>query len=236
MGFKYINQDQNLFDADDGDDLNAPSKQLESRLEFFTTKLATFENPKNIEEIQEKIDTLIEIAHLQVERYEGADAWEKGMMAFDLSVENKLWESAAIACDKMFQSEGPDALKALGHGIWIGVTFPIDAEVSTALLQHLVDESPKEADTRAVAAATAYFVCSIREGMDADITFFARQLLTSVADGHSHISDQGSFDIWHKALELDNPDIFLPKLAGAIEQLVDDSWWFDKDEVRKDLD
>ena len=231
MGFKYLNQDQNLFDADDGDDLHAPTKQLKARLDFFTEKLHGLDESN----IQERIDTLIEIAHLQVERFEGADAWEKAMTAFDLSVEHKIWESAAIACDKMFQSDGPDALKALGHGIWIGVTFPIDAEVSVALLQHLVDESPKEADTRAVAAATAYYVTSIREGEDADITFFARQLLTSVADGHSHVADQGSFDIWHKALELDKPEVFLPKLSNAVNQLIDDGWWFDKDKMLTDI-
>ena len=60
MGFKYLNQDQNLFDADDGDDLHAPSKQLESRLNFFNEKL------KGLPEgaVQERIDTLIEIAHI----------------------------------------------------------------------------------------------------------------------------------------------------------------------------
>jgi len=231
MGFKYLNQDQNLFDADDGEDLHAPTKQLKARLDFFTEKLQGLDESN----IQERIDTLIEIAHFQVERFEGADAWEKGMTAFDLSMKHKLWESAAIACDKMFQSDGPDALKALGHGIWIGVTFPIDSEVSVALLQHLIDESPKEADTRAVAAAAAYYVASIRDGMEADITFFARQLLTSVADGHSHVADQGSFDIWHKALELDKPDVFLPKLSNAVNQLIDDGWWFDKEKILADI-
>ena len=232
MGFKYLNQDQDLFDADGSEDLHASSKQLESRLKFFEDKLGNTTE----DQFQQKIDTLIEIAHIQVERYEGAIAWEVAMRAFDLAVKNKLWESAAIACDKMFQSEGPDALKALGHGIWIGVTFPIDSEVSVALLQHLVDESPKEANTRAIAAASAYYITSMRDGEEADITFFAKQLLTSVADGHSHISDQGSFDIWHKALELDNSDIFLPKLSNAVEQLVDGNWWFDKEEMRSNID
>jgi hypothetical protein len=62
----------------------------------------------------------------------------------------------------MFLSEGPDALVALGHALWLGVTFPIDPEITVAMLQHLVEESPEEADTRNRQLPQFIFLCKIK--------------------------------------------------------------------------
>ncbi|SMN02709.1 hypothetical protein SPONN_1689 [uncultured Candidatus Thioglobus sp.] len=125
---------------------------------------------------------------------------------------------------------------ALGHALWLGITFPIDPEITVAMLQHLVEESPEEADTRAVAATVAYYITSVRCGEEDDLTFFASQMLASVADKHSHINNQSSFDLWRRTLELDKPEVFLKKLSGAIDQLVEDKWWVDRDAIRAKLD
>lgn len=233
MGFKYLNKGQDIFDGDDAEDVYANEEQLKARLEYFENQLASISEDASAEE---RIKLLLEIGRIQVERYKGADAWEKASQAFDLAHEHQLWELAVEACDVMFLSEGPDALKALGHAIWLGVTFPIDPEITVAMLQHLVEESPEEADTRAVAAAAAHYITTLRCGKEDDLTFFALQMLTSVADKHSHISDQSSFDLWRKTLELDNPEIFLKKLSGALDQLVGESWWLDRDKIRASLD
>jgi 16S rRNA U1498 N3-methylase RsmE len=60
--------------------------------------------------------------------------------------------------------------------------------ITVAMLQHLVEESPEEADTRAVAAAAAHYITSVRCGADDELTFFTSQMLASVADKHSHIT------------------------------------------------
>jgi hypothetical protein len=176
------------------------------------------------------------LTFVQVERYKGADAWEKAFTAFNLAQQDELWELAVEACDVMFLSEGPDALVALGHALWLGVTFPIDPEITVAMLQHLVEESPEEADTRAVAAAAAHYITSVRCGADDELTFFTSQMLASVADKHSHITDQSTFDLWRKTLKLDEPEVFLKKLSGAVDQLVDDKWWIDRDKIKAKLD
>jgi len=150
MGFKYLNKDQNIFDGDDGEDVYANEEQLKTRLEYFEKQLSELSDDSPV---KDRINHLIEIGRIQVERYKGNDAWEKAFTAFDLAQENELWELAVEACDVMFLSEGPEALKALGHALWLGITFPIDAEITVAMLQHLVEESPKESDTRAIASA-----------------------------------------------------------------------------------
>jgi hypothetical protein len=229
MGFKYLNKAQNVFDADDAEDFHTSSEQLEARLEYFTQQLALTTTDAD------KIKHLTEIAFIQIDRYKGEDAWQKAFEAFNLAVSNKLWEEAAIATDALFLAEGPESLKALAHGIWLGVSFPIDAEITVALLQHLIDESPKEADTRAIAAASAHYVTSMRCGKDDDLTFFTQQMLTSVADGHSNVVDQSTFDLWFKTLNLDDPQNFLPKLSGALDILTDGAWWFDKAELQQEM-
>ena len=233
MGFKYLNKDQNIFDGDDGEDVYANEEQLKTRLEYFEKQLSELSDDSPV---KDRINHLIEIGRIQVERYKGNDAWEKAFTAFDLAQENELWELAVEACDVMFLSEGPEALKALGHALWLGITFPIDAEITVAMLQHLVEESPKESDTRAIASAAAHYITSIRCGKDDDLTFFASQMIASVADDHSHVSDQSTFNLWRKTLQLDKPEVFLKKLSGAIDQLVGDKWWIDRDKIRAKLD
>ena len=233
MGFKYLNKGQDIFDGDDGEDVYANEEQLKARLEYFEAQLVEMAEGVAVED---RIKTLLEIGRIQVERYKGADAWEKAFTAFNLAQQNELWELAVEACDVMFLSEGPDALVALGHALWLGVSFPIDPEISVAMLQHLVEESPEEADTRAVAATVAHYITSMRCGKDDDLTFFSAQMLASVADKHSHISDQSTFDLWRKTLQLDKPEVFLQKLSNAIEQLVGDKWWIDRDKIRAKLE
>lgn len=231
--FKYLNKNQDVFDAEEAEDVQATSKQLEAQLNYYQNQLSHLPSDTNI---ADKIDILLKIARIQIERYQGSDAWDKAFEAFTLAEQNNLWELAVEACDALFLTEGPDALVALGHALWLSITFPIDPELTVASLQHLIDESPSESDTKAVAATTAHYVAQMRAGKDSDLSLFTSQLLASVADNHSHISDQASFDVWRKAMNLDNPDNFLPKLSGAIDQLINDKWWVNKEEIYQKLD
>ncbi|MEL0270497.1 MAG: hypothetical protein VW986_00145, partial [Gammaproteobacteria bacterium] len=163
MGFKYLNKGQDIFDGDDAEDVYANEEQLKAKLEYFEAEL---KNLNDTQKNEEKIKIHLEIGRIQVELYKGAEAWKHGFTAFEISQELQNWELAVEACDVMFLSEGPESLKALGHAIWLGVTFPIDPEITVAMLQHLIEESPEEADTRAIAAAAAHYITSVRCGPD----------------------------------------------------------------------
>ncbi|KAF0205554.1 MAG: hypothetical protein FD173_895 [Gallionellaceae bacterium] len=65
-------------------------------------------------------------------------------------------------CDVLFQSRQPDSLAALSMGIWLSVTFPVDPELTVAMLIHVVDETPNDSDGAAVAAITARYVVDLR--------------------------------------------------------------------------
>lgn len=173
-------------------------------------------------------------AFLALER--NADAWREAREAFELFLQLNDWQGAVESCNVLFQTEQDESIAALGMGIWLGVTFPVQASTTIAALQNLIEETPANADGAAVAAAAAHYVADLRSEDDAQresLTFLTGHILGQVAERHSQISSQDEFDIWFKRLELDNPQVFLPRLATVIDVIVDKNWWFDRDELRR---
>lgn len=174
-------------------------------------------------------------ALLELNRFE--EAWSEAQAILDNAIENELWLRAVECCDIMFQADQDESIKALAHGIWLGVTFPIDPELSVAMLQHLVDESPDRSDGAAVAAATANYIVDLRakDKQREDLQFFSMQLLGQVARRHSQVEEQDIFDFWVQQLELDDPGKFLPRLAQVLDVLTNSDWWFDRDLLREKI-
>jgi hypothetical protein len=167
------------------------------------------------------------------------NAWYIARQVFDHAIKQGDWNSAVEACDVMFQAEQPDSLAALGHGLWLAVTYPIEPELSAIMLEHVVNDTPMDSDGAAIAAATACFLVDLRLARNSkahqNLSFFTQQLLSKVARRHSQVADPDVFDFWVQKLELDNPDKFLPRLARIIDALVDGPWWFDRDALRANL-
>jgi hypothetical protein len=165
----------------------------------------------------------------------GDEAWPLAMTAFGIFSEMQDWERAADACDVAYQSDQAESLIALGHGIWISVTFPIDPEISVYLLSHVVDDTPDDSDGAAVAAATAAFIADVRaeDGPEKErLSFFAHQLMGKVARRHSDVETQEQFDFWIEKLELNDPDKFLVRLRNVVDVLVQDQWWIDREAIQ----
>ena len=164
----------------------------------------------------------------------GGEAWSLGRNAFDVLVANESWVEAADACEVLFQADQEGSLSALGQGIWLAVTYPVDPELSLALLHHVVDETPADSDGAAVAATTALFLADIRgRGKSREsLKFFATQMLGTVARRHSAVETQEAFDLWLERLELKDPDKFLPRLRNVVDVLVQDDWWFDREALQ----
>lgn len=164
------------------------------------------------------------------------DIWNDAKKAFDVFIENHRWEQAAETCDVMYQSEQEGAIKAMIHGIWLAVSFPVDPEVSVILLDHLVDETPPNADGAAVAAATAHYLVGLRASEEAfeNLDFYTTRLLSTVAEKHSRVTSQEMMDEWLERMQLKDPAVFLPRLGMVLNAVVPlDEWWFDRDELRK---
>jgi len=226
---KYLKSETWIGDADCSQDAVKPQTAERARLEAIEARLAEEDLSGT-----ERLDLMTESGYLLLDLERREDAWQRGREALPRAVETEAWDRAVEACDIMFQSEHEEAGRALGHGIWLGVTYPIDPELSVAMLNHLVEQLPGRNDGAAVAAATALYIVKLRaEGkMREDLEFFASKLLGEVAREHSQVDEQEVFDFWVERLELNDPERFLPRLGKVVDVLVGDEWWFDRDALR----
>lgn len=168
----------------------------------------------------------------------GEEAWPVTQTALGIFLQAGHWEDAADACDVMYQCGTDQALTALGHGVWLGVTFPINPEITVHLLSHVIDDTPDDSDGAAVAAATACFLTDMRapDGPDRErLLFFTQQLIGKVARRHSDVESQQQFDFWIERLELNDPDKFLVRLRNVVDVLVQEDWWFDREALQAQI-
>lgn len=219
---------------DSAEDIQESSVLLEAQLAEFKRQM--LELPPNYDPLA-RADLLLQVGRTLIRLEKNQDAWDAGREAFDIFTRREAWEGAVQACDIMFLSDQPESLAALGQGIWLTVTFPMDPELSVAMLQHVVDETPPDSDGAAVAATVAHYIVDLRaEGRQReDLMFYSNQLLATVARRHGDAHDQEAFSRWFKKLELDNPAKFLPRLRNVVDVLVQDEWWIDRDAIRAKL-
>jgi hypothetical protein len=185
----------------------------------------------------ELADARLQMARALVGLERGEEAWTLGREVFDVFIAHEDFESAADACDVLFQADQPQSLAALGQGIWLAVTYPMDPDLSVELLTHIVEETPDDADGAAVAATTALFLADIRaEGTQREnLMFFTNQILGQVARRHGAVDSQEAFDYWMEKLELKQPEKFLVRLRNVVDVLVQDDWWFDREALSERL-
>jgi len=214
---------------------SAEQAALESHLQALQDRYQDLERiagaPKDVADVK------LQMARTLVNLERGAEAWPLGREALDTFIQVDDFESAADACDVLFQSDQPESLSALGQGIWLTVTYPMDPELSVELLTHVVDETPDEADGAAVAATTALFLADIRATgtQRENLMFFTTQVLGTVARRHGNVDSQEAFDLWMDRLELKEPDKFLVRLRNVVDVLVQDGWWFDREALQARL-
>lgn len=229
---KYLNP-EHMRDADSGEDVQESAFLLEARLA---------ELRQHRTEVQDRNssavgDLLLEEARLLVRLEKMPEAWDSARTAFDIFLANENWQGAVEACDAMFAADQPDSLAALGQGVWLAVTFPVDSELTVAMLDHIVTETPDDSDGAAVAAIVAHYVVDLRaEGrLRDDLMFFTNNLLATVARRHSKVESQEAFNYWMEKLELNDPAKFLVRLRNVLDVMVQENWWFDRDAIRSRL-
>ena len=209
-------------------------QSLEQQLSLYQQHLA--ELPASATDIDRaRIQLDIAETLLALDRTE--EAWSTARAGLDVFLNTEQWQEAVETYNVLFQTEQPASLAALGQGVWLAVTFPIQADTTIAMLQHIIEETPDDSDGAAVAAMTAHYIADIRTDEDKhhSLTFLTQNILGQVAKRHSNVSTQAELDAWLDKLHLKEPGEFLPRLATVIDVLVEDDWWFDRDELRKKL-
>ncbi len=231
---KYIKEDPAVGNADSSEDAHESTGMLKRLVAELRGQLAELSPDAAT---LRRADLLLQFGRALVRLEQQADAWAAARTALDLYMGEQAWEGAAQACDILFLSDQPDSLAALGHGIWLAVTYPVDPELSVALLQHVVDETPPESDGAAVAAVTAYYLVDVRarEPQREHLLIYTNQVLATVARRHSGVDGQQDFNRWIQDMELHDPALFLPRLRNVVDVLVQDDWWFDREALQAAL-
>ena len=165
------------------------------------------------------------------------EAWDIAREAFVTALQQESWQDAVEACDVLYQAGQEDSIAVLGMGVWLAVTFPVDPELTAAMLIHVVDETPDDADGTAVAAITARYVVDLRadDNRHEDLCFLTDNLIATVAKRHSNVQDQEAMSHWLERLQLRDPQVFIPRMGKVVDTLVGGRWWFDRDELRNKL-
>jgi hypothetical protein len=231
---KFIKEDPSVGSADDSSDAKESTGMLERLVADLRGQLGELSAGA---EALRRADLQLQLGRALVRLEKGRAAWAAAREAFDLYLAEQAWEGAAQACDILFLADQPQSLAALGQGIWLAVTYPVDPELSVALLQHVVEETPPDADGAAVAAVTAYYLADLRarDPQREHLLLYANQVLATVARRHSGVDGQQTFNKWIEDMELNDPALFLPRLRNVVDVLVQDEWWFDREALQAAL-
>jgi hypothetical protein len=231
---KYIKEDPGVGNADDSTDAKESTGMLEHLVADLRGQLEALS--PGAERLR-GADLQLQLGRALVRLEKRPEAWAAARGAFDLYLAERAWEGAAQACDILFLAEQPQSLAALGQGIWLAVTYPVDPELSVALLQHVVEDTPPDSDGAAVAAVTAYYLVDLRarDPQREHLLLYANQVLATVARRHSGVDGQAAFNRWIEDMELNDPALFLPRLRNVVDVLVQDEWWFDRDALQAAL-
>jgi hypothetical protein len=229
MTEQIINVGSLVKDANDG--LSAEEKLgLKVKLSEMIQQLVALEDTANLQRARLQLD-IAEILNALERRKE---AWEITREAFAISVQHESWQDAVEACNVLYQADQEGSIALLGMGIWLAITFPVDPELTVAMLIHAIDEMPDDSDGAAVAAITARYVVDMRAEDDKHESqcFLVDSLIAMVAKRHSQVHDQDAMNVWLDKLELRDPQVFLPRMATVVDTIVGDKWWFDREVLR----
>jgi len=227
---KFIDTLNGMGDADSAEDAQVSVEKLEALLADARQRITQL--PPGYHPL-EKAEIQVKLAGTLVDLERGEEAVLEAKEAFKVFVAAQSWDGAVECCLVVFHADQSDSLPALGNGVWLAVTFPVDPELSVNLLNSIVEETPDDSDGAALAAAVASYVVDMRaEGKQKEnLSFFTNQLIGSVARRHSEVESQQQFDYWISKLELDDPAKFLPRLRNVVDVLVQDDWWIDREAI-----
>ncbi len=186
----------------------------------------------------ERANALLDLANTELVMTQMSDVWNHAKAAFDICIAHEEWQLAVEACDLLYQTELPSSITALGHGVWLSVTYPLEPEYSINMLNYVINETSDDADGAAIAAITAHFIVDRRsEGkIRDDLKVLTTNMLAKVALRHSKVETQVGLDVWMDKMDLRDPDVFLPRMGMVVGAIIGDgNWWFDKAELQKKL-
>ncbi|NKB76119.1 MAG: hypothetical protein GKR96_03500 [Gammaproteobacteria bacterium] len=226
----YLNRQRLDLGADSQDDAQVSTQALELKSRQIQQQIDAL----SLGNIRDRALLSHDLANVQIDCGHTQLAWKNALPAFQFHIDRQEWELATVVCDTLFHCDHQDSLIALGHGLWLSITFPVEPTLTISQLQHVIDETPEDSDGAAVAAAVAAYVVELRGNQvkNDDAALIIGQILNDVARRHSNVQSPEEFDQWFKRLELNVPEKLLVRMRNIIDVLVQDQWWIDRAELQ----
>ncbi len=229
---QHLHKNQFDLGAQCQDDARVAMQVLERKARQIQRRIDAMER-KNPDRIEKYAELNHQLAVVLIDMDQGQMAWNRAFPVLALYIDHKQWQQAVMLCETLFRSEQADSLVALGHALWLSITFPVEPTLTLAQLQHVIDETPDDSDGAAVAAAMAAYVVDLRgDNAGDDAALAAGQMLNDVARRHGHAQSRDEFDRWFRKLELDDPAKLLVRMRNIIDVLVQDQWWIDRNALQ----
>ena len=232
---KKTSPDQMVLGDKSGIDLSESRPSLQALLKEHEQHLQAL--PADCDPV-ERARVQLDIAETLLALQQRTESWDVARKCFDIFAAAEAWQDAVEACDVLFQCDQAQSLEALGNGVWLAVTFPVPAQLTVAMLQHIIDETPDSSDGAAVAAMAAHYIAGLRtEGAEREsLTFFTNQLVAAVAKRHRGIeNDPEMIKMWVEILGLNDVKELLSRLSLILETVTGGNWWIDRDALRARL-
>jgi len=228
-------QEKRLLDKTPDSEREIRLQQLLDLIE--SSPIAVHSHTANDLQSLQRANLSLEIAGLYLDLDKKTEAWQYARSTIEIFIAHEAFEDAALACQYVYLSDHEDAITAVGQAAWLAVTYPIDPNLTANILNHIIDETPDDSDGAAVAAATAHYVVDLRaeESSKDELRLFTGANLARVAKRHGNVQSQIQFELWVERLELDIPEKFLVRLRNVIDVMVQTDWWFDREELQRNL-
>ncbi|NGZ06702.1 MAG: hypothetical protein G8237_10130 [Magnetococcales bacterium] len=168
-----------------------------------------------------------------------AQEWNEDRIALDqLSREGQWPEVLTILKRLSTKHKNKDIYKALAQRIWVGLKTEAPAIEVVQALFHLLNTLGPRHELAPAICALAHLLAKHRtpDHEDRDLAIGQSQQMFSLVCDTLKVIGEEAFQIWVKAMHLDDPDHYIPTILKGLEMMVGDEWWIDRDQLQRSLE
>ncbi|MBF0142709.1 MAG: hypothetical protein HQL59_04530 [Magnetococcales bacterium] len=127
--------------------------------------------------------------------------------------------------------------QALGHRVWVALKTQAPASDTVLALFHLLNTLGPRHEIAGPVAALAHFVARHRtpDHPDRELAMGQAQQMFALVCGAINVLPGEPFDRWVRETHLDDPNHYVPVVLRALELMVGEEWWFDREALERQL-
>nr|CRH07575.1 conserved protein of unknown function [Candidatus Magnetococcus massalia] len=166
------------------------------------------------------------------------ESWRRLRQKVETCNSKRDWSGALDALIEMSNNDRhPEAFLARLQASWLVVKIPAPVTHVVIVLFNLLTalESGHPASGPLAALANLMALHRTPDHPERDLAQMQAQQMWDIAARNLGIQPGAPFETWANNHGLDNPDFFVPRIMGMLEQMEERPWWIDREAVIEDL-